>query len=86
MAADGPLTMVVEGDPGVRVEGTCRIRSAAGEVEEKIAAVAPFARRWTGTAARCELTAVGYVSVELRSGYSRARTSTSGGTLVVRVG
>src|SRR5688500_18892002 len=62
---DGPVVMIVDGDPGVRVEGRCVVRTAAGEISEAIAAVVPFERRWSGTGVRCELASDGFATVEV---------------------
>ncbi len=50
---EGTVVLAVSGSPGVRVEGTCVVRTASGDIREAIAAAVPFERRWRGMGWPC---------------------------------
>jgi len=85
-AEDGTVVLAVGGRAGVTVEGTCLVRTGAGEVSEAIAAAAvPFERRWRASGLRCELEADGPATIDVSRGGNRSRTATSGGRTVIDV-
>lgn len=81
----GMVVLAVDGQPGVRVSGTCLVRTAAGDAHEAVAAEVPFERRWQAKGLRCELQSDGPATIEVTRGGSRSRTATSGGRTVIDV-